>query len=430
MEIRYRPTVKDLTAFQRYVLQHQHRGRRSWGRRLLSWGFFVLVLALALVFVEELWKLNLQNLLLNGILVLIPVVILFVAWQYLFLRRVARSLPGETTVRIDEEGLLSDDGRVQALARWSGIEQIGQTKDHIVVVFGYAQGFAIPRAAFPDGGDPALQLMQRYCPQQEIEPAAVAVDKARKRLHRLAVAGGALAALLILLHVSPWRSSLELPDGLGSVEYMVKATGDADPEATLPLILDLHPLGGFPEIGLVNNRKRAFPARVVHPAAEQWHLIGHSWFSFEEEMSSDARREAARLAAFVQIIMERYPTAGRPIVTGFSQGGSMAFQLAVFYPELFVAAVPVAGALPDELPERSEAPEIVVRALHGADDEIVPADWARWTVDHMKEHGWDAELRLFPGVTHRVPKDLADAWRALLAELAAEQARKPQLGAR
>lgn len=106
-----------------------------------------------------------------------PIAFLFVGWQTLFLRRVVKSLPGETTVRIAEEGLQSDDGRVQALARWSGIEHIGQAKDHIVVVIGYAQGYAVPRAAFPGGGDPALQLMQRYCPQQEIEPAAAAVDK-------------------------------------------------------------------------------------------------------------------------------------------------------------------------------------------------------------------------------------------------------------
>ena len=430
MEIRYSPTVKDLTAFQHYVLQHRHRGRRGWGRRLLGWGLLVLVLALALVFVEELWKLDVQDLLLNGLILLVPLVLLFAGWQYLFLRRVAGSLPGETTIRIAEDGLHSDDGRVRALARWSGIEHIGQTRDHIVVVIAYAQGFAIPRAAFPDDGEPALWLMRRHRPQEEIEPAAVAVDRARKRLRVVAVASGVLAALLILLHVSPWRSSLALPDGLGDVEYMVNVTGGADRDATLPLILDLHPLGGFPEIGLVNNRKRTFRARVVHPAADQWHLIGHSWFSLEEEMASDARREAARLAAFVQIVMERYPTAGRPIVTGFSQGGSMAFQLAALYPELFVAAVPVAGALPDELPHRDKAPGVIVRALHGADDEIVPADWARWAVDHMKEHGWDAELRLFPGVSHRVPRELADAWRALLAELAAGQAKEPQLGAR
>ncbi len=431
MEIRYTPTAKDLMAFQSYALRRpgQRRGRT---RQLAGLAACVILGALALVFVEELWALNLVDTLLNIIFVLAGLLVVTFVWQKVFLRWVVRSLPGEVTVRIAEEGLHYDDGRTHAMTRWSGVEHIGQTRDHILVMLGYAQGYALPRTAFSDDDsqDDALRALRRHCPEQEIEPPAEVVGRAQRRKRRLAVAGGLAAALLLLLHTSPWRSSVDLPDDLGSLDYLITTTGGADPDAVLPLILDLHPLGGFPEIGIVNGRKWAFPARVVYPAAAQWHIVGQSWFDLDEDMTPDARAEAARLAAFTRILMARHPTAGRPIVTGFSQGGSMAFEMAALHPELFAAAVPVAGALPDELPDHSAPPSVRVRALHGADDAIVPSDWARSTVEHMAEHGWNAQLQIFPEVGHRVPEEVGKAWRDLLAELAAEQASQPQLGAR
>lgn len=261
-------------------------------------------------------------------------------------------------------------------------------------------------------------------------PAATlkVVAKRGTRHHRQLIF--ALVTLVVVSLVGatmPWRESLALPDGLGKMAYLRTETGGADPSARLPLIIDLHALGGMPELALAMASKRAFSARVIAPAAPQWHIFGRSWFSLGAHMVEDTHAAAAQLAEFVRLVTERYPTAGRPIVTGVSQGGSMAFAMAAYYPELFAAAVPVAGALPDGVPEYDQTPSVVVRALHGADDQTLFADWADYTVGQMSEQGWDASLRTFPGSTHKLSNETRAARIDLLAGFAAAEAAKVKL---
>ena len=435
MEIRYTPAAKDYAAFQSYVLRHGSTARGKaggWKARLAGAAFCAALIALGLVFLEDLAALNVTDTVLSVLFAALGILVLMILLQLHFFRRLARSLPGRVTLRITEEGLQHDDTRTLAITRWSGIDHIGRTDNHIMILLGYCQGYAIPRSAFPndDAFGTALRALKRYGPAEDLEPAGRKAPKPG-RGRRWALAGSAVAALLLLsVYTAPWRSTLALPDGLGEVDYLVTTTGGADPEARLPLIVDLHGLGGLPEVLLAVGGKRSFPARVVYPAAAQRRLIGHSWFALDENMARDARAEAARLAAFTRLIMARYPTAGRPIVTGFSQGGDMAFQMAARHPELFVAAVPVAAEMPDALPDYPAPPRIVVRALHGGADQLVPVAQARGAIDHLRARGWDAELQVFPEAGHRLPGEAAQAWRALLADLAAEQARQQQVGAR
>lgn len=76
-------------------------------------------------------------------------------------------------------------------------------------------------------------------------------------------------------------------------------------------------------------------------------------------------------------------------------------------------------------PARVQPPALVVRALHGADDDMVPPDGARGPIERMRAEGRDARLTLYPETSHKPGPALRADWRALLAELAGQQARSP-----
>lgn len=213
------------------------------------------------------------------------------------------------------------------------------------------------------------------------------------------------------------------------LEYVELVTGGAAEDDTLPLIVAIHGLGdrpqgfgrlftGFPE-----------PARIVLPRAPDPHFGGFSWFAFdradEERTVRSLKAAAERLARFIESYAGRRPTRGKPIVSGFSQGGMLSFTLAVHHPRLVGAAIPLAGWLPPSLwPEAratsdSALPALV--ALHGTGDTVIPVEPTRRAVEHLQELGFTAEIREFPSVPHSVPEPMQQALFELLGEACRSQ---------
>lgn len=416
MVLEFTPTAGDYKAFQRFWSQ-RNAPRVGWLNGIV---LLVILVAFGFYFRHVLFSAAVVNYL---IVPLGFVAGLLVLGHVVHNRQLANSLPGPMTVSFAEDGVHHADTDSRVVTRWGAVQQIARTKDHLFLVYGQAKSVIIPTHAFDSAEalEKVLAELRLFRPDLEIETADAPRKKGGKTKLGSKIAGGIFLALLCFWFLSPWRDSLELPGELGSMSYVTVVTGDADSEAALPLIIELHPLGGFPEIGYLSRRNRDFQARVVLPTGPDWWVIGYSWFSLGDDMAADARREAERLAAFTESVMEIHPTLGRPIVTGFSQGGSMSFQLAAFYPDLYAAAVPVAGALPDHMPEREAAPDIKVRAFHGAEDETVPMAWAAHAVEHMREQGWDVDLKAFPDRGHAIGRDGREQWNALLGELVREQ---------
>ena len=425
MEIRIALTGRDLTAFQRYLLRHQSgTSHKSKLGPAIGLTFVATVFALALYYVEDLWKMDVLDVLIHTAVILVGLFLIAFVWQFVLAQRLARKIPGETYLRLDDDGLRYDDLITQSYTHWAGVDHIAQVKDHLFIILKNLGGYVVPRRNFsdPSGYDALLGLLRRYCPEQTVEPQTKVTATSRKRRRWVWRAVAILALPIFLMHVSPWRNSVMLPDDLGGMEYLAVETGGAAADAALPLVIELHPLGGFPEVLAALSYRRDFKARFVYPSGAHWYPIGASWFSFDHHMAETAKAAADRVAAFTTLMRQRYPTLGRPIVTGFSQGGSMAFAMAAYHPELFVAAVPVGAALPGDLPKRPEAPGIAVRGLHGAEDEIVPTDWARHTIGEMKKQGWDAALREFGGMSHRLTSEARAEWNRLLSGYAEDQA--------
>ena len=221
---------------------------------------------------------------------------------------------------------------------------------------------------------------------------------------------------------TPARTSEPTAAGLGYVEHV---TGGAKADARLPLIIALHGLGDRPDsfVGMFDALDAK--ARVVAlRAPEPWHG-GYSWFAMGDDaaLAAGIQHAADQVARAINVLAQKRPTEGRPIVTGFSQGGMLAFAIAALYPARIAAAYPMGGLLPAPLrpasPPAGPLPQVV--ALHGGSDPRVPIDKSKSAVQALAALGYRAELRPFPGVRHAVPYAMRHELYGLLEAACAKQ---------
>ena len=201
--------------------------------------------------------------------------------------------------------------------------------------------------------------------------------------------------------------AVDAPDTFAGLHFVERVTGGASRQARLPLIVALHGLGDRPASFIHVFDGLDARARVVVLRAPLPFHGGYSWF----EMGDDAKlaerihRATDQVARAMAEAARRRPTLGRPIVTGFSQGGMLSFAIAALYPGRIAAAYPMGGMLPAQLrpAKRPAGPLPPVVALHGRDDPRVPVDQSKSAVEALRAAGYRAELRAFPGVRHSVP---------------------------
>jgi phospholipase/carboxylesterase len=191
------------------------------------------------------------------------------------------------------------------------------------------------------------------------------------------------------------------------------------PDAALPLVVAIHGLGDSPESFchvLDDLRPRA---RVACPRAFSRHGRGWSWFALGSDDVTQARDVAAaadRLADAIAALAAARRAPGRPVVTGFSQGGALAYAIAVRRPAAIVRAVPIGGWLPPALHPAEGAEVAPITALHGEDDTRVPIAKARALLDPLVARGAPVTLRAFPGVAHTIPPLVRSALHGAVAE--------------
>lgn len=225
----------------------------------------------------------------------------------------------------------------------------------------------------------------------------------------------------------PWTTAAGLA-------YREVVLGDADPEDPLPMLVAIHGLGDHPDnfqhllLGFSEPVRLILP-RGLDPVPEG----GFSWFPLRardpdvEGLSVGIRSAADRIAEGIRELAKTRPTLGKPVVTGFSQGGMLTFALAVHHPDVVGHAVAVGGWLPPPLLPATKAtgkgpaglPPIV--ALHGTADVAVPFAPTQEAVQALVERGIAAELLDYEGAGHMISdpmrRDLHDRLTdAVLAE--------------
>lgn len=205
------------------------------------------------------------------------------------------------------------------------------------------------------------------------------------------------------------------------VRYLEIVTGGADPSSELPLVMAIHGLGDRPEAFSGVLADIDAKVRLILPRGLTAFSNGYSWFSLESGLESEATSKgilaaADKLAAALAELSKSRPTRGRPIVTGFSQGGALSFAIAVLHPNSVAAAFPVGGWVafptPEKLGQGGSLPRIT--ALHGEADLRVPIAPTREAVDRLKKAGMAVDLRGFPGIAHAMPDVLRRELQGLI----------------
>jgi phospholipase/carboxylesterase len=208
-------------------------------------------------------------------------------------------------------------------------------------------------------------------------------------------------------------------------------TGGAAITDSVPLVVAIHGLGDRPEsFGRIFDGLSA-RARLILPYGLSTYGDGFSWFPLArlepQKLAEGTSHAANELAAMISEIERTRTVRGKPIVTGFSQGGMLSFTLAVLHPDRIGEALPIAGLLapplyPSSWPMGKVAP--MVFAFHGDADNVVPIDGARDTVRALSSVGFSAKLSEYPGVRHSVSQDMRRDWMTAL-EAAIARAAKP-----
>lgn len=214
------------------------------------------------------------------------------------------------------------------------------------------------------------------------------------------------------------ESAAPAPNATPLLEYLEVLTGDAKAEDTLPMVIAVHGLGDKPP-----RLRRMFddfhsPARIILPRGPTKYSSGFSWFrtvirngTVVEVDLEQTSESAKRIAELAYALAREKPTVGKPIITGFSQGGVLSFMVALFHPDCIAMAIPMSGmiryrAWPDkgfEVPGKTR-PKVI--ALHGKQDRLVPYGDAKGTVELMQRLGFDATIEGYDNVEHRISHEM------------------------
>jgi phospholipase/carboxylesterase len=203
-------------------------------------------------------------------------------------------------------------------------------------------------------------------------------------------------------------------------------TGGAQASDSLPWVIGLHGLGDKP-VGFAQLfANLPFQVHVYVPRALLPWGSGYDWFGVRVKGDPQALSEALETAADEVVgLIAKLATdprnIGKPIVTGFSQGGMLSFALATQHPGTLTAALPIGGWLPPPAwPTSKPDASIPIIAFHGEADAIVPFAPTKRTIAHLEQVGFDVSLSSYPGLGHSINSSLRTAWVHALSLRVAE----------
>lgn len=132
---------------------------------------------------------------------------------------------------------------------------------------------------------------------------------------------------------------------------------------------------------------------------------GYQWFVWDAATTpGELAQRVAQADADLWPAIQKLAHGRKVVVTGFSQGAMMAYELAAHHGGEVALAVPYAGFL---APGREPAAGAVlppIVAIHGTDDRVIRIERDRGTVDALKPA--PVELVELPGVGHELTQDV------------------------
>lgn len=193
-------------------------------------------------------------------------------------------------------------------------------------------------------------------------------------------------------------------------EPVVFLPPDFDGKTPLPLVVVMHGYGGRPEGVARAWRDAARQVGAILVAPRSIHRVG-SGFQWGAVEDADFI-----LTTTLQRIRKRYKVDPRRVVlSGFSQGGYMAFCLGTLHAGEFAGVIPMA-ALYDPMfaPARRLPAEERARyyLMVGGRDRVVESN--RLAASAYREQGYEVRLKVFLNLGHKWPPDRVEELRKAL----------------
>lgn len=123
-------------------------------------------------------------------------------------------------------------------------------------------------------------------------------------------------------------------------------------------------------------------------------LYGYGWFPLTEGPvdPNEFRRGSEAVRRFLDEAAARYPMDPRKtVLLGFSQGGVMAYDVALRDPGRFAGLVALSAWLPGEhasrIEKRPEHENLPTLVLHGSEDDMIPAERGQESVEALRRLG-------------------------------------------
>jgi phospholipase/carboxylesterase len=208
--------------------------------------------------------------------------------------------------------------------------------------------------------------------------------------------------------------------------------GGAQPGDPAPMIVALHGLGDRPDNFVALFGEFRTRARIVAPHSHDAYGDGFAWFAPFGPMSDEAApamaKAADEVAAFTENAAKAWPTLGKPLIVGFSQGGALSYAIAVRHADAIGGAFPIGGWLPPPLwPTARASSPLPIFAFHGNADNRVPIERDRAGVAELEKLGFAVQFNEAEGVGHAIPPPVRTP---LFAALAAEVEKQRSAGPR
>jgi len=212
--------------------------------------------------------------------------------------------------------------------------------------------------------------------------------------------------------------------GPTELDYVLSVTGKGGEQSSLPMLVLIHGYGGTPEKMLQSFGAISHTARVVSLRGDPAPRRGFLWFPIRvrdpdiDRLAAGLEASGTRIASQIELLRSRYPTLGKPVVAGFSQGGMIAVELGLRHPNTVGAAVILSGYYPPQsFPATGPSPSAPpLFAIHGTADSVLPVDDMRSLIMHVNSLGYGLKHWEYEGMEHGLNNDAHSRAMALIQE--------------
>ena len=191
-------------------------------------------------------------------------------------------------------------------------------------------------------------------------------------------------------------------------------TVEINPSTTpVAVVIWLHGLGAdghdFEPIVPQLRLPESLPVRFVFPHAPEMAVTAfagqraRAWFDFSLGGSADLpglKKSVARIHDLIQNEIDDGTPPERILLAGFSQGGVLAFQTALYYPKKLAGILALSTFLADGEGLSSDKAEvnaqIPILLCHGQSDMVLPFAMGKSALTTLQSAGYQVEWREYP----------------------------------